>query len=276
MPWHHAQVGPWARIPEHAVTHAHTPGLPPLNPNQLPPRLLEFWHRHCKPAECHSDYLDPRLARHIARSRVECVFELGARDGRDAILLRDYFGATVTAFECNPEAIERCRRTLRGQPGITLVEAAAWYENTTIDFYPVTASHWSDGRPTTDGEGNPEVNIGASSCFPTSKGYLQRYHQDRIQVPAIRLDRYCQEQGIDRIDLLCVDVQGAAFQALAGLGEYIKKVRHVIVELEHRPIYQGQSLLPETDALLQDAGLRPIDEVPRDDWFSDFIYCRTP
>lgn len=221
-----------------------------------------------------SDYLHDVLTAHIPRDAVRRIFELGARDGEDTILLRNFFQCPVIAFECNPQAIRLCKRKLRWRRHITLVEAAVWHEDTEIDFFPVTNSSWADGRATTDGYRNrPMTNIGASSCFEARGDYLQHYEQRKIRVPAVRLETFCRVNKIPSVDLLCLDLQGAALQALKGLGCLISTVRYIIAELENREIYHGQSLYPEVHDYLVKHGFRQVAYVYRDDWFGDYLYA---
>lgn len=222
----------------------------------------------------HSDYITRQFNQHINPRDVQVIFELGSRDCLDAISLARFYKARVVAFECNPEAIKQCRVNVKNEPRVRLVELAVWDETKTISFFPVVASQWSDGTPITDSDGNETVNIGASSCFEARDDYIQRYEQGQISVPAIRLDQFCLEQGEDSIDMLCIDLQGAALQALQGLGRYIDSVRYVIAELEHREMYQGQSMFPEVDAFLKQKGFSLMEEKERDDWFSDYLYVR--
>ncbi|MGD8358702.1 MAG: FkbM family methyltransferase [Lysobacterales bacterium] len=119
------------------------------------------------------------------------------------------------------------------------------------------------------------MNTGASSCFRARNDYLQRYEQDRILVPAVRLDDYCREYDIRSIDLLCVDVQGAALQVLRSLGDQLRQVRNLIIELEHRPLYHGQSLFTECDEFLVRNGFQQKSRISRDDWFGDYLYVRS-
>jgi len=219
-----------------------------------------------------SDYLQTEFLRYIDRDQVGTVFELGAKDGRDSILLADYFQCRLYAFECNPQALTECRRRLEIRKDIILVEKAVWDENCPIPFFPVVHSTWQNGEPT---EGCPGgANIGASSCFQARSDYLQRYVQEEITVPAIRLDSFCRERSIQSIDLLCIDLQGALLRALQGLGDYLGKVKYIVAEIENREIYHEQDLLPEIDDYLKKFGFRQAAKKYRDAWFMDYLYLR--
>jgi len=214
-----------------------------------------------------SDYLNRVFLAEIDRGAVLTILELGAHDGRDTLELYERFRAEIHAFECHPDLIRDLRERLRPFNSIHLVERAVWDSNGRIPFYPVI-------RTVKDGE---EIsNRGASSCFLAREDYHQSYEQAATEVDSIRLDSYCAEHEIDRIDLLCMDVQGAALHALRGMGHYLRKVRYLIAEIEKRPLYHGQDLYPEVKAYLESYGFLEVAEVRRDAWFSDFMFVGQP
>jgi FkbM family methyltransferase len=210
-----------------------------------------------------SDYLNPDFLTEIDRSSIRTIVELGCHDGLDTMKLQETFQATVHAFECHPGLMAQARERCAARPEIHLVEKAAWDRDGTIPFYPVTC---------TTENGKIIDNIGASSCFPARTDYHRLYEQGQIQVESQRLDTYWREKQLAGLDLLCLDVQGAALHALQGLGSILSRVRYIIAEIEHRPIYQGQDLYPEVHHYLEAHGFRPVIEVTRDDWFSDYLY----
>lgn len=219
----------------------------------------------------HSDYLNPKLVRLIDSSSVRTVFELGAHDARDTVALAEKFAADIHAFECHPDMLPLARERIRAHPAadrIRLVEKAVWDAETRIPFYPVVRATASDGTEL--------ENPGASSCFRARDDYHRRYEQSVTEVETLRLDAYCTAQNIHRIDLLCMDIQGAALHALRGLGEQLRKVRYIQAELENRPLYHGQDLFPEVRAYLAEHGFRCAAEVKRDAWFSDYLFIARP
>jgi FkbM family methyltransferase len=210
------------------------------------------------------DYCHPGFLRHIDRSSVHTIVEAGCADGTDTHRLIRQFPGIVHAFEANPDVLIETRRNCAGEPRIKLVEKAVWDTNRTIPFFPVVSAD----------DHNTGTNPGASSCFQARPEYIGRYVQKCVTVESIRLDTYCSSQEITSIDLLCLDVQGAALHALKGLGDLIEHVQHVIVEIEVRRIYYGQALYPEVHAYLKSKGFRQAAEVVRGGWFSDYLYTR--
>jgi FkbM family methyltransferase len=212
------------------------------------------------------DYLRDEFASRIPKDTITTLFELGCESGQDTLLLRDrYRNAAIYAFECNPDMLPITRTALANQPRITLIENAVWDEDGPLPFYPVTAASQNGIRIS---------NPGASSCFRARSDYHQSYEQREAMVQAIRLDRFAHERGIDKIDLICMDLQGAELRALRGLGRLIRSVQYIISEIERKPIYDGQDLLPDVHNYLSPYGFTQVAEVYRDPWFSDYLYER--
>lgn len=73
------------------------------------------------------------------------------------------------------------------------------------------------------------------------------------QVPLVTLADHMAEHGIDRIDLLKLDVEGAELDALIGLGERIRDVSVIIGEMHETVVDEG-----EFYRFLEDAGFRLV------------------
>lgn len=213
-----------------------------------------------------STYLQDCFTRHIPVTDVQVIFELGARDGADSVMLQQHYRPRqMIAFECNPDAVMLCRHNLAAYPDIRLVEQAVWDQDGELSFYSVRHSYVGEAR------GN---NIGASSCFPDAGTFSQRLSQEKVTVPATRIDSFCATAGIERIDLVCMDVQGAHLHALRGFGEMLKTVRYIISEIETTPLYVGQPTLPETCSFLYDNGFRMLAVDMQCKEFGDFLFAR--
>ena len=211
------------------------------------------------------DYLQPAFLRELRRLRVASIFEFGCGDGEDTLRLRAHFGADVHAFECNPFMLPLLRERLAGVPGVRLVERAVWDADGPIPFYPVIHTVQA---------GRVLSNPGASSCFRAVSGYHQEYSQTEVTVEAIRLDTYCDREGVRAPDLLCIDAQGAGLRALRGLGHHLDDVQALIIEIEHREVFSGEDLHPAVDAFLQQRGFRQAVVIEHDGWYNNYLYRR--
>ncbi len=215
-----------------------------------------------------------RLADFLRRKGVRfdtfgAVFDIGSRDALQAIELADLFpNAQIVAIECNPNTLELCRQNIAAHPRIRLVEKAIHSYTGRCQFHPIdgtrTVTSWPDG------------NQGASSLFLATADYpVERYVQNTVEVDCIRLDALCGELGIDVIDLIWIDLQGAELLALQSAGALLEKTRYVYTEVSHRPLYQGQCLFDDVDAFLKAQGFRCCSHVDRERWQQDLIYENT-
>lgn len=190
------------------------------------------------------DYL--KWNRYIDPQKVHQIVEVGSRDAIDSILLGYYYQCPVIAFECNPEGLERCYKNVEKYPYVTVVPMACYSETKDLLFYPVKESNG----------GSIPTNIGGSSLFKVREGGPEKSHKQGppISVHATRLDTYMEENGIQEIDLLCMDVQGATLEVLKGLGEKLHHVKYIITEVYFTPAWYGETLFPEIAKFLEGYG----------------------
>jgi FkbM family methyltransferase len=161
------------------------------------------------------------------------IFECGSRDCLDAIeVLNHYKPRKIYSFECNPESIEACKANAKNYSQIELVESAVGNCNEDISFYA------------TDMENSPDKNIGGSSALFHNRGQTD-FIQKKITVPCTRLDTFMKENQIDKIDLLCMDLQGYEKIALEGMRERIKDVKYIITEVNFEAYYEGSALFDD-------------------------------
>jgi len=69
------------------------------------------------------------------------------------------------------------------------------------------------------------------------------------------LDGWAASAGVERIDVMKLDVQGAELEVLRGAEGLLGGVRLIELEVAFNPIYEGQPLFGEVDAFLRARGL---------------------
>lgn len=74
------------------------------------------------------------------------------------------------------------------------------------------------------------------------------------QIETETLAGWAGRSGVDRLDVLKLDVQGAELAVLRGAGALLDGVRALDLEVEFNPIYSGQPLFSEIDAFLREQG----------------------
>tara|TARA_R110002050_G_scaffold7274_4_gene28448 strand:+ start:3748 stop:4380 length:633 start_codon:yes stop_codon:yes gene_type:complete len=197
-----------------------------------------------------------QFEKYINKVDVKTILELGTRYGVDTIYLQSFFNADVVSFECNPEALNHCRKLLSENQNIKLVEKAVWSENKTMKFYPVTNG-----------------NIGASSAFKANSKYpYEQYEQSIVEVDAVRLDDWWKDNQTENIDLICMDIQGSELEALKGMGDLLKNVKYIITECQYKRLYKDTPLVDDLDEYLSSFGFVCREIQDANDWFGDAIF----
>ncbi len=198
-------------------------------------------------------------------------FDVGARDCKESVEALEVFpNSTVVAFECNPQTLPLCRAQEEAhKERLTLIPKAVNSYTGTCTFYPInpkkTRTTWADGNP------------GASSLFQSNGQYwVEHYVQDTIEVPCTTLEDICKEMAIDSVNILWMDLQGAELLALKSMGDFLKGVEYMCVEVSYKPIYSGQVLFPELNAFLEGAGFECMNTLEQNSgkWQEDAIYRR--
>ncbi|NGX34273.1 MAG: 2-O-methyltransferase NoeI [Candidatus Anoxychlamydiales bacterium] len=197
---------------------------------------LWYFMESCSPGK----YLEPCFLKHIDKNNVSSILEIGSRDLIDAVDLSEYYKCHVFTFECNPECLDVCKTNDKVSPNVTLVEKAAWEVTETISFYPTIHTEGKVSDP------------GLSSCFNMTEKTLTQYGQKYIEVPAIRIDQWLQEENFENIDMICMNTNGAALNILKGLGSFLEKTKYIITDCKTSYDYESECLLYEIVEFLKD------------------------
>lgn len=139
--------------------------------------------------------------------RGDIVVDVGAGFGNDALLFSRQVGpgGRVVSIEAHPVAANRLRKTCKWSKldNVTALEFALGEEEGTIRFdrnYTVESNVFEGGRD--------------SSAF---------------EAPVRRLDVVAAEIGIDRVDFLKMNIEGAETAALRGMPEILKVTKAVVI-----------------------------------------------
>lgn len=214
-----------------------------------------------------SGYLDTQITDKIDKKEVNLVLELGAFNCHDTIQLYNYYNCPVISFECAPESIKKARSAIQQYPLIKLIEKAAWDATKKIDFYYCT-EHPS-----------------ASSCYffdyqtmanrdrESMHQMVKRYPVKSMKLDAVRLDEWLKENGIDQVDLICINTQGATLPILQGLESYLHKIKYVVTQVMYQRIYKDEALYPEVNSFMEQHGFTVHNPTP-DRFFNNVVFVR--
>jgi FkbM family methyltransferase len=107
-----------------------------------------------------------------------------------------------------------------------------------------------------------------SSLYVPNESYLRRFAgidevmelDFSIEIPTTTLDTFCQTEGIESIDFLQVDVQGADIEVLQGGSTILKNsILAVQVEVEFSHLYVNQPLFADVDTYMRSCGFTLFD-----------------
>ncbi len=129
------------------------------------------------------------------------VFDVGANNGEWSAKLAAHMqrpDARFHLFECSPQVLPYLPKRLPRIPNPTVVEAAVSEQEGEIVLH------------------TPIRGSGLASVHARRDVSVSRETYESVTVPAITLDGYVHRNGIDRIDLLKMDIEGHELAALRG------------------------------------------------------------
>jgi len=181
------------------------------------------------------------------------IMDIGSYDAFDAVRLQKQFPqARVIAFEADPDRFAIVDRNAQGS-GVTVVQCAVGASDGQRGWYQAKSA---------DGIG------GQGSFFPHTRQFA-RFSQAKAanDVHVARLDSYCRGAGIADIDLLHIDVEGAEYEVLTGLGDFRPKM--IFLETIARHTWKGAKSSADLHLFLTRAGY-----LLAGDFRSDRLYVR--
>ena len=144
------------------------------------------------------------------------IVDAGANIGLASVYFATkYPNARVFAIEPQRSNFELLRRNVEAYRNIVPVQAALWHENGMIDVLDPGRGHW--GFVTSAAGGNNSGD--ASVCH---------------SVDAWTIDRLMDKFGLQNIDILKVDIEGAEKEVFSDPSAWISSVKMLIVELHDR------------------------------------------
>lgn len=182
--------------------------------------------------------------RRILGDRVRTVFEVGAADGRDSLRYAELFpAAKVFAFEPVPESFAQLAAKAATCPRISGFNVAIADRPGSAEFH---LSNWIDASSL----------LKAKATGSTFDAYQASSRSITVQVDT--LDGVCRREGVEHIDLLKMDVQGAELRILEGAAETFARgaVDMVYSEVHFMESYEGAARFDQVMGWMLGHGLR--------------------
>lgn len=183
------------------------------------------------------------------------IMDVGACEGEDSIrYARLCPRARVFAFEPLPlnQTAIAANFSRYAVPNAELVPLALSAARGLATF------HVSSGRPPElfAGENWNYGNKSSSLLAPAKSGPMHGWieFKEEIQVPTGTLDEFCAQRGINHIDFIQMDVQGAEQLVLAGATAMLPNITAIWLEVSAQELYRGQALDLEIKRLMRGRG----------------------
>ncbi len=209
-------------------------------------RFLAAWNRWRHPVS--TDYSPHPFLDGIERNlpgdrRGLVMVDGGAHDGQMARRFVERFpGIGVYGFEPNADLFPRLQANLSGVPGERRQLALSSRTRTLKMFI--------NGSPMT------------SSVLPRNEN-SERYFDAVTRIKEVReleatsLDDWFDRSGLDRVDIIKLDLQGYELEALRGAERLLAKgVACVYLEVNYVPFYEGSATFGEIDVFMRTRGYK--------------------
>lgn len=218
-----------------------------------------------------------KLINSVDLTNVTRILDIGSWHLLQSIEFASIFSdARIDAFEPVPNSFEICKANLNAivpekRNRIAIHNLALSNVNGSIPFFEI------------DIEQSSHANVGASSMLKFIDGlngtpFNQNLIQKEIEVPSSTLDSWCVENGVEHIDIMWVDIQGAELLLFQGAEKILSKTRIIMTEAGLQPYYEGHTLKDDIDSYLFKLGFEEIKlafEINVTDYEANVVYINT-
>lgn len=174
------------------------------------------------------------------------IVQAGSYYGEETLLLASIWPqGEIFAFEPNPHAFAKLSIATRKHPHIHPVNLAL---NHTPGWFPLYVCYGSSGS---------DVYFEfASSLLPPSDSMKIHLKGPKKDVKAVVLDNWCQDNDVQKIDLLCLDVRGTELSVLQSSPEILNTISCIYLHTELFPFRIGTTHFSDLREFLEKSGFR--------------------
>lgn len=145
------------------------------------------------------------------------VFDIGSRDGQDALLISDALGAEIVyAIEARKNAAKKIKEE---HPSFKVISKAISDYSGTTDFYEVLSN---------------DADYAGSSSIYNNKFERAEYPHKIVKVPVTTMAEIIKSNKLEDtiIDFVKVDIEGYTYELLTGMSDYLHNVKMFHLETE--------------------------------------------
>ncbi len=189
------------------------------------------------------------------------IVDAGAHNGSGALeLCKIWPQGRIYAFEPVPRLFS------------LLVRNTRFYRNIRTFPYALSDKNGKDTMYVSHGLGD------GSSSLLQPKEHLEHFpavsFPRTIEVRTVILDDWAQKEGVEHIDFLWLDMQGAEYKALKASPRTLKQVKAIYSEFSLVELYKGCMLYPEFKKWLESLGFKEVYKELIHKTFGDALFVR--
>lgn len=197
-----------------------------------------YWSLQGLPPVCETEISREVIHKYVGKED-PTILDIGCNDGTHTLWFLEIFtNPKIYSFEPDPRAISRFKKKVGNASNVMLFEMVLSDREGEIDFYQ-SGGQLDENQAQIRAEG-----WDLSGSIRQPKEHLTMHpwitFENKISVPSSTLDTWAQQQGIESIDWIWMDVQGAEIDVLRGARKTLAKTRFLYTEYNNQELYEGQ------------------------------------
>ena len=186
-----------------------------------------------------STEINSELIKELIGKENPTILEIGCNNGAHTLWFLEIFRNPILyCFEPDPRAISRFKINVGERSNVRLFEVALGDRNGEIDFFQSSgqrsdeeAKQMPDGWDQSGSIRQPKEHLAVHPWVKFDR---------KIKVAILTLDAWIGRHGIDSIDFIWMDVQGAEIDVFRGGVDALSRTRFIYTEYSDQQLYQGQ------------------------------------
>ena len=198
------------------------------------------------------------------------IFEVGCADGTDTKQFLSQFGDNLKLYTFDPDPTNIKAMSAEGGKDVKGVSNQGLRTDSRHTFTPAAMAAqdgkttFTRSRNTNAPDGGVDFGRYSGSIYepktiidggPRGNRWPFIKYDEKIEVQTRSLDSFCEENGIDHIDFMWMDVQGAEKEVFLGAKNMIGKIDYVYTEYHEEEMYVGATNLQTVGDLLPGYGM---------------------
>jgi FkbM family methyltransferase len=185
-------------------------------------------------------------------SEKSLFFEIGSHFGIDTEKFTN-FTKNLHCFEPDPRNIEMFKKlglnVILNNVAVSNIDGYAEFYLSSGDVYESIY-----GPTNNDILNKNDWSASSSLKFPKNHKIVTPWvkFEKKITVQTTRIDTYCVEKSIEKIDFIWMDVQGAEIEVIEGIGNMKNKIHFIYTEYSDSELYENQ---PTKNKIIENLGI---------------------